>query len=159
MRIPAFFTRKHKIKKGWVREFGEDDPQAPVMYLMERSFMGQSVGVAQDHEFLESVARHAARKWGIEAPVLTFDEDKGVYGRTYWDRINLTPDPDKPGDNLITLLHELAHWIIDRKYPAKTQAHGPEFVYVYGKLLDQYKIMPEVAYKAMCKSYGLKTLR
>jgi SprT protein len=46
---------------------------------------------------------------------------------------------------LITLLHELAHLLTFEKYSHRVQAHGKEWKFIYGQLLDQFikgKVFP-----------------
>lgn len=39
---------------------------------------------------------------------------------------------------LITLLHELAHLLTFEQFGNKVMAHGPEWKFIYGRLLDQF---------------------
>ena len=59
------------------------------------------------------------------------------------------------GVNLITLLHELAHYIVDITYEGHHD-HGKEFVGVYMHLLDKYRIIPRDAFRVIAKRRRIK---
>ena len=157
VRIPAALVRRPVIKKSWR---SRSDPQCHRVYRMERDFIGWSVTTTHSRAYLTSVARHVCASWGVaECPIRISAKPKDrVYGRCYEDYIWLNASGDKPGNNLGTLIHELAHWVTDRKYGDELPHHGKEFAYVYGRLLDKYKLLPFACFKLLCRKYKVGVL-
>lgn len=157
MQIPATLVRKTVIKKSW---YDKNDPQSHKVYRMEREFIGWGVLTQHSQEYLESVTKHACRQWKVAvAPVRVSSRPSyHVYGTCDSDGVWLNSYKDKPGNNLGTLIHELAHWITDHKYGEDNAPHGPEFVYVYGTLLSQYKLFPFDCFKHLCEKHDVEIL-
>lgn len=59
------------------------------------------------------------------------------------------------GNNVGTLLHELTHYIVEDTY-FDVQSHGTQFVGIYMRLLDKYRIMPNCAFRALAKKCGVQ---
>jgi predicted SprT family Zn-dependent metalloprotease len=55
----------------------------------------------------------------------------------------------------VVLLHELTHYIIDRIYVGH-EDHGKQFAGVYMHLLDKYRIIPSIAFRAIAKKHRVK---
>lgn len=157
MRIPSSLVRKTTIKKSW---YDKDDPQSHLVYKMEREFIGWSVLTQHDPEYLQCVMKNACRQWKVKPPLLTISSKPNdrVYGRCDDETIWLNSTKTMPGNNLGTLLHELAHWITDKKYGEELPAHGKEFVYVYAKILAQYKLFPFDCFLHLCEKHGVEIL-
>lgn len=153
MKLSSFFTRKHKPLKPQI-----GDPQQSVVYTLERGILGNSVNTHCSRAHLQAVIKHACNKYRVPAPRLAIvSSPQRVFGMTDDGRIEL--NRKYHGDNLGTLLHELAHWITDRLEedddPIRDN-HGPEFVGIYGNLLHAYKVLPFECYKLLVKRHKLK---
>jgi hypothetical protein len=153
MRLSSFFTRKEKDLKPH-----KDDPQQSAVYTMERGMIGTSINTHCPREHLEAVIRHACRKYRVAVPKLVLvNRKERVFGYSYDDMIEL--NRSWHGDNLGTLLHELAHWITDRLHEddeAVKDNHGPEFVGIYANLLHAYMVMPLECFKLLARKHKLK---
>lgn len=153
MRLSSLLTRSPKPLKPH-----PGDPQQSIVYTLERSIIGTSINTHCPRAHLEAVVRHACRKYRVTVPKLVLvNREERVFGYSFDDRIEL--NRYHHGDNLGTLLHELAHWIVDRLYedsPAIQDNHGPEFVGIYGNLLHDYKLLPIECFKLLAKKHGLK---
>jgi hypothetical protein len=126
------------------------DPQAHLIYSMEREFIGSCLNAHSPHSHLRDVAHHACKKWKVDTPVIKLiAEHNRIFGQCHTNRIDLNMYCH--GDNLLTLLHELAHWIAYQKYD--DHCHGPRFVGIYRWLLDQYKLLPARAFDAIAVYY------
>jgi hypothetical protein len=149
MKLSPFLTRRPKTYKP---EPG--DPQAHRVYQMERELIGQNVYTICPIEHLEAVAAHACKKFKVPVPELRLVQlSVRHFGESYRDRIEL--NTDFHGQNLNVLLHELAHWITDRKFDNDTD-HGPGFTRYHMRLLEMYKLLPKNAYRDLARRYGVK---
>jgi hypothetical protein len=100
------------------------------------------------------------KSWGVaECPIrISAKPKEQVYGRCYEDHIWLNSGSHRSGNNLGTLIHELAHWVTDRKYSDNLPHHGKEFVFVYGKLLAKYKLLPFACFQSLCRKHKVDVL-
>lgn len=156
MRIPYLLTHTPKIKKNW---HDDTDPQAERVYLMERSIIGWNVQTQHSLEYLESVVRNACRTWKVpEVKLRVSSSPRLLYGECDDESIWLNSNPDTIGNNLGVLVHELAHWITDKVYGDELPGHGPEFVTVYGQLLNDYNMFPSDCWKILCDRHGVEYL-
>ncbi len=150
MRLSPFLTTPRPYKKAVAI-----DPQRHILFSLERELLGACIHTHCKREHLEAVIQHACKKFKVEKPKLTIvRKSERVFGRCYDDHLEL--NAEFHGDNLATMIHELAHWIADRIFEEKIQDHGFEFVCVYAKLLDAYKLIPLDAFKVMAKRWNLK---
>ena len=149
MRISPFLTRPCKFKKP-IRT----DPQRHLVYTMERQLIGISLHCQADPDHLRAVLRHACRKYKVPEPELKIRNVKERwFGGCREDYIEL--NARFHGNNLFTLLHELAHWITWQVY-GNVEDHGPEFVSYYAELLDAYKVIPFDAFLVLLNEYGIE---
>ena len=153
MRLSAFFTRPEKTLKPHA-----SDPQQHKVYTMERGILGSSINTHCPREHLEAVVRHACGKYKVPAPKLTIVNKKTrIFGWSGDDGIDL--NRWHHGDNLGTLLHELAHWIADQLHEEGAKHnHGPEFVGIYANLLHSYKLLPLECFKLLARKYGIEMI-
>ena len=147
--INPFFTQRSGLKKKI-----KSDPQRHRVYRMERDFMGPCVEGSNKRKTLESVLTHACRKYAVDRPSLkivrrcdrTFGwcEDHAIY-----------LNRDFHGNNLMTLLHELAHWIVDQVLETDEidSVHGGQFSAVYMHLLNAYRVMPEAGFRSLAEEW------
>ena len=59
------------------------------------------------------------------------------------------------GQTLLTLLHEVAHWIVAKRDYA-VDSHGPEFMWIYIELLEQFNVMPRECMLLLCAKYQIE---
>lgn len=160
--ISGFLTRKIKIKVERVKS----DPQRSKFFGLEREFIGSSIYHKVARKDLQVLANHACSYYGVptvvvvvydnpklkefgESVVFSTDDWRTKFGRQI--RLNR----GYHGANLSTLLHELAHYISDVAYPG-CESHGREFVGIYMHLLDKYRILPSVAFRALAKKWRVR---
>lgn len=155
MKISGFLTRKPKKYKKLVT-----DPQAHKVYQMERTFIGHSIHTRANLNHMKAVARHATKLYRVpKLRLRTVAHPEGTKLALFGEYFHSVPEivlyRDHHGDNMGTLIHELAHHIA-MDYYGHVDDHGPEFVGVYGELLDRYRLLPIVAFEALRKQYGLE---
>lgn len=154
--IPHQYTRRLKpvsIKRNKVKS----DPQRHLVYQMEREYAGTAINTSMSVYHLQEVADHACYKWKVSpvsVDVRALEKpDHKTYGMCTGNIIVL--NKAYHGDNLSTLLHELAHWITHQLYP-DAYDHGPEFCDVYADLLDQYKVLPRACFIVLAAKHGVE---
>ena len=130
----------------------KEDYQRQRVYGMEKCILGWSVGTTTDLDVICAVRDHACREWRCDPPPLAKETRNRVYGSATDEEIRLNPDFD--GQNMSVFLHELAHWISDKRCPDTEGCHhGPKFVGVYRYLLDRYNMLPRYAFDAMARRW------
>ena len=150
MRLTSFITRPRGIKKR-----DPNDPQKNLVYSAERELIGMSIHTHCDKEHLRAIVRHACNKYKVHKPVFKIiSSEKRIFGSC--DEDGITLNSKFHGDNVATLVHELAHWITDHFYTRIVEDHGPEFVGVWSELLSTYKLIPDDAIAVMLDRYGLE---
>ena len=133
------------------------DPQRRRCYHMERKFDGGTIGTKTDRQTLQSIVTHACNKYKVEPPRLVVGRKKEkVIG--YCDEDHIYLNSWFHGQNTHTLLHELAHWMVQSMFD-EYENHGPEFMAIYMHLLDAYRLLPEWAFKRYAREYKLKIAR
>ena len=148
--ISGYLTRKPKVYKQV-----ESDPQAHLVYQMERELIGQCIHTSSTYAHMTDIIEHACRKYRTKFPNLILTESsKREFGHCTWTAIVL--NPAFHGDNVAVLIHELAHWIAGEKGHDSKAVHGPEFVGWYGRLLEDYRMMPLDCFFVLCDRYGVK---
>lgn len=149
MRLSPFFTRTKPITKGII-----SDPQRKAIYNIERELIGTTIHTHCKREHLEAVMRHACQAYDVKIPRLVIiQKSQRIFGSCLDDRIEL--NAKFHGDNLHTLIHELAHWIADCLYKDAKESHGSEFVKIYSDLLDSYKLLPIDAFQVIAARYNI----
>lgn len=140
--------KRYKIKS---------DPQRHKVYALERMMIGQSVNTRCTRDHLRSILAHACRKEKVPVPPLKFvhKPDEKIFGWTIAPPLEIILNSGFHGCNTFTLLHELSHYIADMRYEGHHD-HGPEFVKVYMRLLDRYRIIPAYAFKVMLEKHGIE---
>lgn len=163
--ISPFLTRAIKRSR---RNSPANDPQRSRLYALEREFVGSAIYHSVSRQNLQTVADHACRYYRIE-PIrirVYHKEDERVFGNSYYyqhgdgrvESIEIALNRAFHGANLTTLLHELAHYICDNTY-ANRAGHGPEFCGIYMHLLDQYRILPALAFRALAEKHKVTVAR
>jgi hypothetical protein len=133
-----------------------EDPQAHRVYRMEACIDGGTVSHTAPQEFLSKVAAKAARTWKVKKPKIHYVN----LPRAYWNGehdsdVGITLNRGRHGQNLMTLLHEMAHWIVGQKDYA-VESHGPEFMWIYIELMEQFNLMPRVCSLELCRIYNVE---
>lgn len=132
----------------------KSDPQRHLVYYMERAIVGWCVNTHMKRNDLLDVIEHACKKYDITPAELKIVRSKQrVFGWSLHGTITL--NTKWHGDNLGVLLHELAHHIVD-ELELEGPSHGPQFVRIYGELLDQYKVLPYFLWLALCEKYEVE---
>jgi hypothetical protein len=128
------------------------DPNEEAFKRLER----RGLRAHYDHRArLTSLRRVAARLCRLhDVPAVTvYVRSKRGCGASYVDdTIQLDPEC---GQNLCSLLHELAHHIVGHRHP-RAADHGPRFVHWYGHLLDAARLVPLAGFRSLCRRYGVK---
>ncbi len=132
---------------------------------MEREFCGSSIYHKVGRDDLESVMRHACMYYKIRAPKLIIfnDPDDHRFGESLSWSIDGGPAFDHlirlnsgyHGANVCTLMHELSHYILDATYQDHYD-HGKKFCGIYMHLLDKYRVLPAVAFRALAKKWRVE---
>jgi hypothetical protein len=131
-----------------------DDPQRDLVYAMEKLHFAGHCRHVLPRKMIKRWVRRVCRTYRIPQPKLAIKEPT-VRGRSAeCDEVGVTLHP-KWGCNGLTLLHELAHWIVFNRHPYATD-HGPTFMRVYGELLDTMRLVPFAGFRAVCVRHGIK---
>lgn len=158
-RLPPLLTGNPKKRKP--KRSPSYDPQRSAVYLMEREIVGMCVNHTSPRKALVDLTEHVCERYNVPAPRvnITNQPDTKLFGwcDVYTGRIVL--NRGFHGANVSTLLHELAHWLVDWYYPEATEWHGPQFMAFYMRLLDQYRLLPMDAFKVMAARRQLKIAR
>lgn len=133
------------------------DPQRRRCYHMERKFDGGSIFSRTDRKCLEDLVTHACRKYRVDRPTLVVGRSKEKL-MGYADDEKIYLNAAFHGQNTMTLLHEIAHWVVDKQFE-EHHNHGPEFMCIYMQLLDAYRVLPAFAFRRLAKEAGLKIAR
>lgn len=132
---------------------------------MEREFVGVSINHRVSRADLQTVADHACKYYRIKPiRVVVFNApEQRVFGSFNYCE-DETGEPYNQvirlnsgfhGANVTTLLHELAHYIVDSTYEGHA-GHGKKFVGVYMHLLEKYRIIPSDAFRVIAKRRGIE---
>lgn len=147
-----FTTRAPKLKPD--QKF---DPQRRRCYHMERRFDGLTIVCVTPRKHLEDIIKHACNKHKVPRPKLIVGRSrKKLLG--YCSDEHIWLNASFYGKNIVTLLHELSHWIVEHQFE-DYHDHGPEFMCIYGQMLDAYRILPLFAFRKLCKDLDIKIAR
>lgn len=143
--------RKHRPEK-----VCKSDPQRHDVSRMEGELIGMAVNTFMCNEHLNEVAKHACKFYHVKPPTLTsYKFNSPDYFADCGDgviRLNVNSDHSH---NIFTLLHELAHHIIQCKNFI-VHDHGPEWMSVYATLMAKYKMMPRDCVLLLASRYGVE---
>lgn len=145
-------------------QYAVNDSQGVKVYRLEREIVGGAVNARLTRGQLQELSNHVCRYYGIPpAKIVVFTNRKVrifgdstmfmIDGRVAGAKIRL--NVAFHGANIFTLLHELAHYIVEWIYD-DAENHGPQFVGIYMHLLDKYKVIPSCAFRAMAKKHRIK---
>lgn len=132
--------------------------------MMEREFAGVTVHHEVPEAELETVMKHVCRYYRIRPPRFCVynDPNDKTFGESVSDMVDGARTNPKirlnrgfHGANLMTLLHELAHYIADYTWPGH-EGHTPKFVAIYMHLLDKYRVIPSDAFRLVAKRRNVK---
>lgn len=133
--------------------------------MLEREFVGLSLHHTVSKRELEKYVRHACRYYRIKTPKLSIYDDPSDQTFGY-SECTIHEDGSRSafciylnrgfhGANIITLMHELAHYIADSTWCGH-HGHGPKFVGIYMHLLDKYRVIPADAFRTVAKRRNIK---
>lgn len=132
-----------------------DDPQAHRVYRFESALCGNMVGAVSE-EFLLQILKSACRTWRVKPPNLEIVQSKErLYGWIVDADDTIYLNARENGNNVPTLLHEVAHHIVYAK-GYSVDDHGPEFMWIYIELMEQFKILPREAALVLCQKYNIE---
>ena len=141
------------------------DPQREALFKMEREFEGCLIHHSAPKNFLVKKANEICDYYGVLRVKLYFVRQRSdMYGWTEsshdqdYARTKIFLNEGRKGatgKNLPTLVHELAHHIVDSVYDY-AEAHGPEFCAVYMHLMNKYKLMSEDCFRLSARRWGIK---
>lgn len=128
--------------------------------------MGISINHSVPRNLLQEIADHACRYYKIALiKIVVFNNpSQRIFGESvYYDYGDGSPNFGHVirlnrgfhGANVCTLLHELAHYIVDDTYTGH-EDHGKKFVGIYMHLLHKYRIIPSDAFRVLAKRWGVK---
>ncbi len=140
------------------------DPQRRKLTHMERHYDGCTIKHHAERQHLIDVRDHACRYYNLP-PIKMYvvrrkspqegHEDLGWTDTYANGSVALYLNACWYGDNVQTLLHELAHYITDSHYEDH-ENHGRQFCAIYMHLLDKYKMLPSDAFRLLAKRFGIK---
>lgn len=144
------------------------DPQRPALSKLEKEFESCALGHRAPLTLLRDLAKKVCTYYDVPLPVIRFANEPGmIYGWTDSpfddeDRTYIYLNDGGPkgasGQNGLTLVHELAHHIVDRRFEDH-ESHGPEFCGVYMHLLNKYRFIPEDCFRLIARRWGLRIAR
>jgi len=119
-----------------------------------------SVRTSRSHLF--AVARSVCVLYEIPLPQIRFEAAKqwdGMYTTMPACRVTLST-ARAGGLSPLTMLHELAHYVINLNDPtSRLPDHGPEFVGVYGHMVESAWLIPRGSWEPLCRQFGVRGLR
>ncbi len=139
-----------------VRQSPPDDPQQYLLYRMEdESLRARGYAVLKKCEIAEYL-RPLCRVFRVPAVEVKF-KDIGPWTGEYAPGV-IRLNPKRAGYcDMLVALHEFAHHVHESLAPDNThEAHGPQYLAAYMGVLDQARVIPVVAMKALCDSYRLR---
>jgi len=119
------------------------DPQRENVYRLEHDAHGSlenDISLARAMH----IANHLCSSYSVPRVPVYFEWDTTDRYAYYEDEVKkhrrIALNVRRGGCNLPTLLHELAHHIIDCHYQRTTQDHGREFAELLRRLYSQYRL-------------------
>lgn len=119
-----------------------------------------------NNAYLQEVSDHACKYYKIKPlKIVVFDKPgKREFGESVYYSTDefetlfghvIRLNRGFHGANLVTLLHELAHYIVDDTYEYH-EDHGKKFAGVYMHLLAQYRVLPSACFRLLAKKWRVK---
>lgn len=139
----------------------KSDPQRGLLCRVERELNGNSIGHVASHEYLCKLSNKICRYYRV--PALEIHIANKPKQREYaWVEYTTGKNDHKvflnrafDGQNAMTLLHELAHYVTDCNFK-NHENHGKEFVAIYMHLLHKYKILPQDAFRVIARRWNIQ---
>ncbi len=132
-----------------------NDPQRDKIYAMESAEFAGWFEHVLPYKQLRRLALRACRSLRVKPPrieVLAL----AVAGEQEAETLRLDCTQ---GCNGLVLAHELAHYVMYLNSRDKKAPHGPEFVRLYGSLLDAMRLVPWEGFAAACKRHDVRIAR
>lgn len=124
------------------------------IYALEAEFSGHCDHATATKQTLESLAADVCRYYVTDVPTIRFINTRKNLHIAWFDT-EIVLNRAREGANGMTLLHELAHFLVDEFYTG-VEHHGPEFVAIYMHLLDRWKYLPNRCFRLLAKKHRLK---
>ncbi len=136
----------------------EDDPQKEAVYAWEDSWGPwnfNSLTLTECRQWIED----ACKQYGVEPPRVRQHRT-----RTFsWCHVVLGiismqggAHRARGGRNVSQCMHEVAHWIVHKRFGDKVLDHGPTFLGVFMWLLEWAQVAPPTALHASARTHKLK---
>ena len=124
------------------------------LYALEDEFSGSCSHSNSTRCQLDTLAAEVCHYYVIDVPNIRFINTRRNQHTAWFDH-EIVLNRAREGANGMTLLHELAHYIIDEFY-TDVEHHGPEFVAIYMHLLDRWKYLPNRCFRLLAKKHRLQ---
>ena len=124
------------------------------LYALEDEFSGACAHSTATRLQLEGLAAEVCAYYNVDVPTIRFINTRRDTHVAWYDH-EIVLNRAREGANGMTLLHELAHYLIDVFY-TDVAHHGPEFVAIYMHLLDRWKYLPNKCFRLLAKKYRLR---
>jgi hypothetical protein len=139
----------------------KSDPQREAVYKMERHGLAGLNRARLSRVDLRRLMELVCAKYRVDPPVLRWKAMAGWSGVYEWktSAVITLSTTYVGGLSAMTLLHEVAHYLV---HSVDTQdnlpAHGPEFVGVYGDLLESGGFIPFGSWALICAQYKVQRM-
>lgn len=141
------------------KKFDESDPYAYKLFELEKHFAGACVYHTVSKASLMLLAEDAAFYYNLDPPTIHIVNRPAVKQYGWVENGDIYLNRAIWGANTTTLMHEIAHIVVQSHLPPDVEDHGPEFLGVYMHLLDKYRILPQEAFRLLARKWGLKIHR
>lgn len=135
-----------------------EDPQKAALYAWEEAWGPwnyNSLTLTECRAYIE----HACRLYDVEAPRVRQHRTKAYS----WCHVTMGvismqggKHRARGGRNPSQCLHEVAHWIVFKKWGDKPQDHGRTFLGVYLWLMAEARLAPPTALVASAREFNLQ---
>jgi hypothetical protein len=124
------------------------------LYALEEEFSGHCDHSTATKHTLDAIAIAVCSYYGTDVPNIRFINSRRNTHAAWYDG-EIVLNRAREGANGMSLLHELAHFLVDEFY-TDVEHHGPEFVAIYMHLLDRWKYLPNGCFRMLAKKHRLK---
>lgn len=134
------------------------DPQRDKVYALEYGLTGVWDFAHTPRKSLEAITKATAKYYKIDPPALRVINSKAIPDVAWYRYERITLNKARGGANVMVLLHELAHYIVESTYETY-EDHGPEFCAIYMHLLSKNRMLPAEVFRFMAKKMGVRVGR
>lgn len=139
-----------------IRKSPDSDPQQYLVYRMEAEAFGGRGYFWLTRPEIKRFAKSVCKNYRVPQVKIKFD-DLGRWAAEWCSDGKITFGKKKTSQDLVTLIHELAHHIHHHLVNSEGhEDHGPQFMACYMSVLDTARVIPVVGMRAICESYRVK---